>query len=185
MKVFPPEVLAMLESKLVTYAYLLRFDLDTMFSFTSAGHDIEHGGITYRSSGTFQGLDSLSRHAEMRVAEVKFGFSMADPAIMAVILGTEVLKRRITVERAYLNRETGEIMFVEHVWMGTVVGKSDDDGNTQIQLTAASRWSQFERLNTWRTTPHSQQQRHDGDQCFKYAAMAAQTVYWAGKAGAN
>lgn len=185
MKVFPPNVLAMLESKRVIYAYLLRFDLDTTFSFTSAGHDIDHGGVTYQADGAFQGLDSLACHAEIRVAEVKFAFSMANPAIMAVILGTDVLKRRITIERAYLNGETGEVLFVEHVWSGTVVGKSDDDNTAQIQLTAASRWAQFERVNTWRTTPHSQQQRHAGDQCFKYAAMAAQTVYWAGKAGAN
>ncbi|WP_165311055.1 DUF2163 domain-containing protein [Vibrio ziniensis] len=183
MKVFPSEVLIMLQSRLISYSYLLRFELETVFAFTSAGHDIEHDGITYQADGTFQGLDSLSRHAEMRVAEVKFGFSMANQAVMSVILGSNVMKRRITIERAYLNRETGEVMFVEQVWSGTVVGKSDDDGNSQIQLTAASRWSQFERTNTWRTTPHSHKKRYSDDECFKYAAKASETIYWAGTAG--
>ncbi|WGY45028.1 DUF2163 domain-containing protein [Vibrio sp. ABG19] len=185
MKSYPQSVVDMLASRLVSYVYLVKFSLENELTFTSGGHDIEYGGSVYQASGSFQGLDSLNRTAEMRVSEVKFGFSMADPAIVATILGTDVFKREVRVERAYLSQTTGEVLFVERVWSGTVVGKSDDDSDGQIQLTAASRWSQFERTNTWRTSPHSHKKRHSEDEAMKYAAMASNTVYWAGKAGAK
>ncbi|MCG6373148.1 DUF2163 domain-containing protein, partial [Vibrio fluvialis] len=77
MKAYPPNVLAMLQSGLIRQAHLLRLDLATPLAFTDAGFDIEYGGILYRVSSSFQGLDNIKRSAEIKVSEVKLGFSMA------------------------------------------------------------------------------------------------------------
>lgn len=182
MKIFPQAVLDQLRSGLVRRVHLLRFDLDNPFYFTDAGIEIEVGGITYKPSGAFKGIDSLTRHAEMRVGEVNFGFSMADRAITQTILGTDVYKRSVSIARAFLD-ENYQVIHVEPIWSGKVTGKSDDDSSGQVVLKVATRWAEFERVNAWRSTPISHQKRHPNDDCFKYAAKASETIYWAGKAG--
>ena len=184
MKTYPKAVLDMLESGIIRRAHLLSFELDTPFYFTDVGFDIEHQGKNYRSSGEFIGLDSLSRHAEMRVGEVTFSFAMSNAAITATILGTDVYKRRVSIHRAYLS-ENNDILHLESVWRGSVTGRSDNDKDATIQLKAASRWAEFERANAWRTTPKSHHRRYPDDDAFKHAAKAAETIYWAGKAGAG
>lgn len=67
MKVLPQAVLDQLQSGVIRRVHLLRFDLPNPFYFTDAGIEIEAGGITYKPSAAFEGLDTLTRHAEMRV----------------------------------------------------------------------------------------------------------------------
>ena len=182
MKIFPQAVLDQLSSGLIRRVHLLRFDLDNPFYFTDAGIEIEVGGITYKSSGAFKGIDSLTRHAEMRVGEVNFAFSLANRAITQTILGTDVYKRSVSISRAFLD-ENYQVIHVEPIWRGNVTGKSDDDKQGQVVLKVASRWAEFERINVWRTSPTSHKKRHTDDDAFKYAAKASETIYWAGKAG--
>ncbi|AUL97499.1 hypothetical protein BOO22_14795 [Vibrio cidicii] len=182
MKTLPDAVVEQLEKGHVIVAYLFAFDLVNPFYFTDGGFDIEYGGKTYQASGAFHGLDKIVRHAEMRVGEVKFAFSMTNAAITQTILGTDVYKRPVTVLRAHLS-DTYQILHVEPVWRGKVTGKSDNDSRAQVELRAASRWSEYEKANVWRTSPNSHAKRIENDDPFKYAAKAAETIYWAGTAG--
>ncbi|MCG6268315.1 DUF2163 domain-containing protein [Vibrio furnissii] len=184
MKAYPPKVLAMLQSGLIRQAHLLRLDLDTPLAFTDAGFDIEYGGILYRVSSSFQGLDNIKRSAEIKVSEVKLGFSMASDSMVALLLGGNIYQRKVTMLRAFLD-DDNTVMHAEPLWSGTISGRSDDDSKAQVQLTVSSRWAKFESVNAWRTTPSSHQRRRPGDECFKYAAKASETTYWGGKAGAN
>lgn len=182
MKTYPQPVLDMLESGIISYSYLLSFELDTPFYFTDGGFDIEYGDKTYQASGAFHGLDKIVRHAEMRVGEIKFAFSMTNAAITQTILGTDVYKRPVTILRAHLSH-SNQVLYAEPVWRGKVTGKSDNDSRAQIELRAASRWSEYEKANVWRTSPNSHAKRIENDDPFKYAAKAAETIYWAGTAG--
>ncbi|MDK2679273.1 DUF2163 domain-containing protein [Vibrio vulnificus] len=182
MKILPQSVVEQLDRGYVIVAHLVKFDLENPFYFTDAGFDIEHGGLKYVSSGAFLGLDKLTRHAEIRVGEVKFAFSMTNQAIVQTILGTDVYKRPVTVMRCHLS-EGYKVLHVEPVWRGKVVGKGDNDDRAQIELKAASRWAEYEKANVWRTSPMSHAKRIPNDNPFKFAAKAAETIYWAGKAG--
>ncbi|KYN90556.1 hypothetical protein ATY35_09705 [Vibrio cidicii] len=182
MKNYPQSVIKQMETGHLIPAYLLAIELSIPVYFTSAGFDIELGGKKYVSSATFQGLDKIVRHAEMRVGEIKLAFSMTDSAITQLILGTDVYKRPVNILRVNLS-DTYQILHVEPIWRGHITGKSDTDERAQIELRAASRWSEYEKANVWRTSRNSHAKRVDNDDPFKYAAKAAETIYWAGTAG--
>lgn len=183
MKNLPANVVEMLESGYIKQVYAIHFAFDTPLAFADAGHDIEHNGITYTASGSFQGLDQLQTTAEMRVGEMTVGFSLADQGVSAIIFGSETYNRKCTVVRMYLD-DMGDVFHVEHVWQGKVTGQTTSDEDGTVSLTVGSRWAAFEKANTWRTTDFSHKRRFPNDEAMKFASSAEETIYWAGEAGA-
>lgn len=184
MKTYPDEVMDMLNSGYIRECHTVDVALDFPLRFTDAGFDVSQGGLKYRASAAFQGLDQLASAAEMRVSEITLSFSMTDVAVTAAILSGDYYKRKVTFQRMFL-REDNSVIFSEVIWRGSVTGSSTDDNDSQISLSVASRWAEYESVNAWRSTPLSHKKRAGSDDdAMKWAAAAADTVYWGGKAGA-
>lgn len=71
--------------------------------------------------------------------------------------------------------------FYETIFEGLITSISSSDENAQLTLVTSSRWSEFDRIKSRRTTPNSQKAIYPDDDCFQYANRAQETVYWAGR----
>lgn len=181
MKTYPPAVEAMIESGQVIVGHYVKLDFTTPLMVTDLGFDLEADSESYNATGMFQGMEELTRKAQMSVTELSMAFSMADQVIQSIVLGQSYHGTPVTIGRTFLD-DNNQPLHVERIWSGRITNYSDDDKKALLNFTIKNVWFDFEMVNSWRTTLDSHQRRYPGDRCFKYAAKAAETIYWAGTA---
>lgn len=188
MKNYPQAITEMLESGNVKYAYLILLDFDTApMRLALTGFNVNYGGDTYFSTPMFNGMDSLSRSSAMEVTEMNMSFSMAEQTMTAIVLNYDVEFTPVKIGRVYFDESNNIIKddqfreYYEKVWSGRITSNGDDEGDGIVTTTISNIWADFENANPWRTNPESQERRHTGDNCFKFAAKAGETIYWGGE----
>ena len=181
MKTYPQDVEDQIAEGIIALGYLIELQTDVPLYFTSTGFDVEvPGAETYISESMFQGMEELIRSASLSVSEITLQFSSVTSTIMFLAQNDSLKNRRLIIKRVFFDSSTNLISHVEDIWIGKITANSDEDENSIINLTVKNIWADFEMVNSWRTTMASHERRHQGDKCFKYAAKAVETIYWAG-----
>ncbi|MCV6604222.1 MAG: hypothetical protein OIF34_02885, partial [Porticoccaceae bacterium] len=136
---YPKPILDKIQSGQVTRAQTLHLALYQPIYLTDAGHDISHNGNTYYATGLVQGIGKTSRDIDSKVGEVTISFSMADPAVVAAIYGSDYHKRRVTYGSAILDPQ-GRVIHWRQIWHGYISHANTDTGldNPTLNLVVAS-----------------------------------------------
>lgn len=165
------------------YCHLVRLELSTgPILLTDCGYPVTWQSSLYEANGLLIGMDSPTFSTEIRVGEISLAFTAADQSVVALMLGTNQINRYVHIHRAYLDAN-GQVLadpILLHSWLITDVDVSDNNNSSQVQVSMASEWSDFEAVRGRRTTDNSQQRFFPGDKGFEFSALIKNDLKWGG-----
>lgn len=166
------------------YCHLIRLELanNTVIRLTDAGFDINNSGEIFNANGLLLGLDAPKFTSDLRIGEINLAFTAADQSILALMLGYNQINRYVYVYRAYLNSDGTVIPspILLHTWLITKFDNADSKGSTQINVSMASEWADFEKPAGRRSTDASQQRIYPGDKFMEFAGQIKKDLKWGG-----
>lgn len=179
MKSFDPKIDAQISAGNVKRAWLLKIHTSAPILRTNASFEIDDNGELYLNSSDLIGLDDLSQKAEITNESTTITFALNSP-ITAAAYNNELTMKKVSLFRAWLDTDNS-VIEKKLKWSGQIKSYSDDDNDNIISLTVGNAFSLFSHVNSWRTTPESHKKRFPNDECFKYAARAADVIIWGGE----
>jgi len=171
--------LAKLASNTFQTALLVKVDFSTPLYITDNAYDITYGGNVYQAGGHFLGLSDIKETADLKVGTATILMSGVDQAYIAAILAGTYLNRQVLVNRVVL--ETGAIVGDPIVaFDGRLAHFSiaDTDGSSQVQLTVAGHWADFEGKKGRASNDNSQQSVFSGDLGMQFSAQLVRNISW-------
>ena len=154
---------------------------DVTVHLTDAAHDIEYGGVVYRS-GFLSKLPNFNTNGEVKVGDVSFTLNTANNALTAIGFQRKWINRPITFSRAYFKNDMTLVAVLVR-WRGLLSDKDGQETTSKgIQnLKAASVWADFEARRGRRTNHQSQQIHHPGDRGFEFSGRVVSNLDWGQK----
>ncbi|MCC5855115.1 MAG: hypothetical protein JJU10_05440 [Idiomarina sp.] len=175
-----PAVQAAIDGRLPK-CQLFKFALANItLHLTTAGHDVQWGGVTYISNGYILDFDEIKKNTEIRVAQRRITLDGVNQDLIAEFEGTTQINRPVTQWTAYLD-DDGQLIpdpIHEHTW--DIIDHQINSKNTSrfILVSVASEWANFEAQNGRHTTTRSQQRYFPGDLGFDFAPDTNKPVIW-------
>jgi hypothetical protein len=160
-------------------AHLVSIDFTTPKYLTDFGHDIEYDGNTYTSSSHILQMSQVNETHDVQVGSFTLNLSGVDQAFIAILLGENYIDREVIISRVVLDSSGAIIGNPIPMYTGYIDGyqMKDDNKTSQINLSIASQWSDFERESGRRTNHNSQQVYFADDDGLKFASNT-DTVKW-------
>lgn len=166
------------------YCHLIRLELaGVTIRLTDAGFDIDWAGEVFNANGLLLGMDAPTFSSDLRVGEISLAFTAADQSLVALMLSKNQINRYVYVYRAYLNGQ-GQVIpspILLHTWLITGFDNSDSKGSSQITVSMASEWADFEKPAGRRSTDASQQRIYPADKGMEFAGQVKKDLKWGGE----
>ena len=178
-----PLVQAALESQDHEYCHLIEMSLNgATIRLTEAGTDIEYLGNTFLGNGQILDIDDIKNTADLRVNEVGITFTIADQALLALLLANNQIGREITIFRAYTNNSViipDPIILV----FGQVSGFTTETtlSESVAQLKMSGPFADWQQTAGRRTTEGSQQKEYPNDRGMEFATQVRPRLSWGGE----
>jgi hypothetical protein len=167
----------------VTMCHLIKMDLSVAQYMTDAAFDIAYDGNTYTSSNYFMSMGSVEESSDVRVGSINIELSSVGQTFTSAFLSYPYIGKQVIIYRAFLN-STGSIIGVPVVmYDGRIDGfdMTESDGESSLNVSVASHWSDFEKKAGRYTNTNSQELFFTGDKGFDFAAQSVKDIKW-GKA---
>ena len=172
-----------LESQDHEYCHLIEMQLNgAIVRLTEAGHDIEYLGETFLGNGQILDIDDIKSTVDLRVNEVGITFSIADQALLALLLANNQIGRDITIWRAYTN--DGVVIPDPLILVfGQVSGFTTDTtlSNSIAQIKMSGPFADWQQAAGRRTTEASQQKEFPLDRGMEFATQVRPELSWGGE----
>ena len=161
-------------------AHLVSIDFATTLYLTDFAYDIVYASNTYNSSSHLLSMADVNETADAQIGTFTINLSGVDQAFISILLSESNIDREVIISRAILNSSGAIIGTPIPLYNGRVDGFSIKDDNTtsQINLSTASHWSDFEKESGRRTNYNSQQIFFPGDKGFEFASSAVKDIKW-------
>lgn len=180
MKTYPAAVESLIDSGNLTITHGLKMSFSTPLLITDGGFDVDDDGDVYVVSGVLNGIGSIARESGLSVTELELSFSMVNQTIVGAIYGEPYHNTPVEIIRFFVD-DDGAILHRETIWKGSISKFVDSDNSGSMTITVENIFADFEQVNSWKTTPSSHKRRYPYDDCFRFAAKASETIYWAGE----
>ena len=174
------DVITELAKDAFNMAHLVTIDFSTTVFLTDYAHDITYGGNEYSSSSHLLALSQVNETCESKVGSFTINLSSVEQTFVSLLLGENYIDREVTISRVILD-STGAIIGTPiPLYNGRIDGFAikDDDNSSQINLSTASHWSDFEKESGRRTNHNGQQIYFAGDKGFEFASSAVKDIKW-------
>tara|TARA_R110002074_G_scaffold36256_1_gene98805 strand:+ start:148 stop:702 length:555 start_codon:yes stop_codon:yes gene_type:complete len=174
------DVITELAKDAFNMAHLVTIDFSTTVFLTDYAHDITYGGNEYSSSSHLLALSQVNETSESKVGSFTINLSSVEQTFVSLLLGENYIDREVTISRVILD-STGAIIGTPiPLYNGRIDGFAikDDDNSSQINLSTASHWSDFEKESGRRTNHNGQQIYFAGDKGFEFASSAVKDIKW-------
>jgi hypothetical protein len=114
------------------------------------------------------------------VGTFTINLSGVEQSFISILLGENYIDKEVIISRAILNSSGAIIGTPIALYNGRIDGFSikDDNKTSQINLSTASHWSDFEKESGRRTNHNSQQIYFAGDKGFEFASSAVKDIKW-------
>lgn len=160
-------------------AHLVSIDFSTPQYLTDFAYDISHDGNTYKSSSHILQMSQINETHDVQVGSFTLNLSGVDQSFIAVLLSENYIDREVEISRVVLDDAGAIIGEPIPMYTGSIDGyqMKEDNKSSQINLSIASQWSDFERQSGRRTNHNSQQVHFSSDMGMAFASNTA-TVKW-------
>ena len=174
------DVITELAKDAFNMAHLVTIDFSTKVYLTDYAHDITYGVNEYSSSSHLLSLSQVNETSESKVGSFTINLSSVEQTFVAVLLGENYIDREVTISRAILDSAGAIIGTPIPLYNGRIDGFAikDDKRSSQINLSTASHWSDFEKESGRRTNHNGQQIYFAGDKGFEFASSAVKDIKW-------
>ena len=148
--------------------------------YTDHYKDISYDGNTYTASSLLLGVSDVSESSEVAVDSVTVAFTGADQTIISLLLNNDYMDKEAEIYKGFLNSSQALISDPMLLFKGRIESFSieEDATNSQVSISIASHWSDFEKQKGRKTNTNSQQLFFSGDVGFDYASQSVQDIKW-------
>ena len=174
------DVITELAKDAFNMAHLVTIDFSTTVFLTDYAHDITYGGNEYSSSSHLLALSQVNETSESKVGSFTINLSSVEQSFVSILLSENYIDREVIISRVILD-STGTIIGAPiALYNGRIDGFAikDDNISSQINLSTASHWSDFEKESGRRTNHNGQQIYFPGDKGFEFASSAVKDIKW-------
>lgn len=162
------------------FATLVRVDLASSVYLTDYGVDLTTAVGTFVSSAHLVEVSEVRETGALRVNELTLGLSGVEQTFVAAFLGGEYLDRRVRIWRAVIDASDAVVGAPFLYFDGRISGFTIDDTETgsDLSVSVASHWADFEKVNNRKTNNNSQQLYFPGDRGFEFASKVVRDLRW-------
>jgi len=160
-------------------AHLVTIDFDTPVYLTDNPHDLTYDGDDYEAGGHLLQMSNVTESSDVRVGKYSLQISGVDQSYISILLSQSYINRQVLIYRAALNNNTiiGDPILL---YNGRIDGFTiaDGDNSSDITISTASHWSDFEKKAGRKTNNNSQQIFFSGDLGFEFASSTVTDLKW-------
>ncbi len=160
-------------------AHLVKIDFDTPVYLTDNAHDLTYSSQSYDAGGHLLQMGNVTESSDVRVGKYSLQMSGVNQAYVSVLLGQNYINRQVLIYRAALNNGVivGDPILI---YDGRIDGFTitDQKDSSDITISTASHWSDFEKKAGRKTNNNSQQIFFSGDLGFEFASSTVTDLKW-------
>jgi hypothetical protein len=174
------DVITELAKDAFNMAHLVSIDFSTTLYLTDFAYDIVYSGNNYNSSAHLLSMTDVNETPDVQVGTFTINLSGVEQSFISILLGENHIDKEVIISRVILNSSGAIIGTPIPLYNGRIDGFSikDDNKTSQINLSTASHWSDFEKESGRRTNHNSQQIYFAGDKGFEFASSAVKDIKW-------
>ena len=164
----------------VTLVYL---NIDGGQRFTDHYKNISYDGNTYTASSLLLGVSDVGETSEVAVDSITVAFTGADQTIISLLLNNDYMDKVAEIYKGFLDASQTLISDPFLLFKGRIESFAieEDATNSQVSVSIASHWSDFEKQKGRKTNTNSQQLFFAGDVGFDYSSKSVQQIKWGRK----
>ena len=159
---------------------LVYINVSTGFRFTDHYKDVTYDSNTYSASSLFTKISSVTESSEVEVSNITLSFSGADQTIISLFLNNNYMSKDVEVYKGFLDDSQALIADPVTLFKGKIESFNVDEeiNNSTVNISVASHWADFERVQGRKTNTNSQQIYFSGDVGFDYASQHIAEIKW-------
>ena len=164
----------------VTLVYL---NIDGGQRFTDHYKNISYDGNTYTASSLLLGVSDVGESSEVAVDSITVAFTGADQTIISLLLNNNYMDKEAEIYKGFLDSSQALISDPFLLFKGRIESFAieEDATNSQVSVSIASHWSDFEKQKGRKTNTNSQQLFFAGDVGFDFSSQSVQDIKWGRK----
>ena len=163
-------------------ATLIRIQLSTELRLTDYGSTISYGSLSYENSADVIDIGDVTETGALKVNEMNITLVGADRTYIAAFLNNNYINERLLIYRALMT-SGGAVSDAFTFFDGRITSFniSDSNENSEIAISAASHWVDFDKVRCRRTNLKSQQSFFYADVGLEYAHVVTKDLRWGRK----
>jgi hypothetical protein len=178
----PQSVIDAFGSNGFNYATLVQINRRNSGSFfmTDYGINLTYQNIEYLSSELLLEVASVKESQALQVNDMSLTLSGANQTFISSFLNDpNFIADRVLIYKAVLN-ESNNIngAFLQFDGRISEYGIEEDEESSTVELTVASHWADFEKLNGRKTNNNIQRLYYPDDVGFEYASVIVKDLKW-------
>ncbi len=150
------------------------------FTLTDYGIDLTYRNVKYLSSSLLLEVASVTESQALQVNDMSLTLSGANQTFISSFLNDpNFIADRVLIYKAVLdesNNITGA--FLQFDGRISEYGIEEDEESSTVELTVASHWADFEKINGRKTNNNIQQLYYPDDVGFEYASVIVKDLKW-------
>jgi hypothetical protein len=160
-------------------AFLVELGLSTTIRLTDWYSSVIYDSNSYEAGGSFLSVDSITETGQLQVDEINIGFSNVTDQVRSLVQDGSFTDKTVEIYLAYF--DTSEtIVGAIHYFTGQIrnVSITENIENSQLSLTVASHWANWNLTKGRHFSDESQQLFSLGDKGFEFCTQVKSDVRW-------
>jgi len=161
-------------------AHLIYLGFNTPVYLCDYAHDLTYDSDDYESGGQLLNVASITEEAAIRVGSVTIGLTSVHQATIATLLSQHVTNKRAIIYRAFIDDDGVVIGNPIMVYDGRITHYNirDTEETSQVTITLASHWADFELKAGRKTNDSSQQMFFANDLGMEFSGLMTKDIRW-------
>ncbi len=162
------------------FATLVRIDLASSVFLTDYGVDLTTSVGNYTSSAHLLEVSDIRETGALRVNELSLRLSGVEQTFVSALLGGDYIDRQVRIWRAVIDASDAVVGAPFLYFDGRISSFDieDTERESEVLLSIASHWADFEKVNNRKTNSNSQQLYFAGDKGFDFASKVVRDLRW-------
>jgi len=148
--------------------------------YTDHYKDITYDSNTYSASSLFLNASSVSESSEVEITNIQLRFSGADQTVISLFLNNNYMSKDVEVYKGFLDSSQALIVDPFLLFKGRIESFAidEDTNSSQVSVSIASHWSDFEKQKGRKTNTSSQELFFANDVGFDFSSQSVRDIKW-------
>lgn len=175
-------MLAEIAKDSVHMIYLVKIGLSTPEYLTTAYKQVAFSGDNYDPLGHLLSVSPITESLAIRVNSIDLTLSGVDQSFIATFLSQNLTNKTLQIWLGFLDSSGDLVPNPIEVFSGRVdnfnVNENTLSGSTEIKVTAANHWVDWEKTAGRRTNDEDQQLYFPGDKGLEFSSLIVKDLKW-------
>lgn len=169
-----------LATKNINPVHLVSIGFSSTVYLTDASFNITYDSNTYLGNGALLSIDNTLEGVEPSLNSIDIVLEGASQTYISLVLSENLTGDTVIIHRGYLNSSNTLISDPFILWSGKAESYSisESEKESQVKITCASHWADFDKVNGRNTNNSSQQRFFSNDKGFEFASLITTNIKW-------